>query len=76
MASIKTKSVAKERSMLNTTIRTETLERFKSHCKEIGMPMNMILEAFMEQFANEEFVLKIGKANRINVDLLDEDSFR
>ena len=71
MASIKTKTVANPRSMLNTTIKTETLDGFKAYCKELGYPMNMILESFMEQFTSGEFVLKIGKANKLNVDLSD-----
>lgn len=71
MASIKTEKKASKRAMLNTTIRTEILDGFKAYCKECGYPMNMILESFMEQFTNGEFKLKIGKANRIEVDIDD-----
>lgn len=34
--------------------------------------MNLLVESFMEQFANGEFVLKIGKANEIAVGIDDE----
>ena len=73
MAGIKAKSTANPRSMLNTTIKTETLDGFKSYCKELGYPMNMILESFMEQFISGEFVLKIGRANKLNVDLIEAE---
>lgn len=73
MSSIKpkTKTAVNKRTMLNTTIKDDVLDNFKSYCKEIGMPMNMILEAFMLQFSNGEFILKIGKSNKLNVDLED-----
>lgn len=34
--------------------------------------MNLLVESFMEQFVSGEFVLKIGKANKIAVDIDDE----
>lgn len=57
--------------MLNTTINDEVLGEFKAYCKEFGLPMNVILEAFMSQFINGEFKLKFGKSNNIEVDLDD-----
>lgn len=73
MARVKTDASPKPRAMLNTTINTEILDSFKAHCKELGYPMNMLLESFMQQFVNGEFVLKIGKANKLNVDLSDDN---
>ena len=35
--------------------------------------MNLLLESFMQQFVDGEFVLKIGKANKLNVDLVDDE---
>ncbi len=72
MSRIKTNVTQGKRAMLNTTIRQETLDDFKAYCKKLGFPMNMILESFMSQFVNGEFVLKIGKANKLNVDVRDE----
>lgn len=73
MSRIKTDANQSKRSMLNTTINDEVLNDFKAYCKELGFPMNMILESFMQQFVEGEFVLKIGKANKLNVDLIDEE---
>ena len=73
MARVKSDAKPKPRSMLNTTINEEVLDDFKAYCKELGLPMNILLEAFMTQFVDGEFKLKIGKANKINVDL-DNDS--
>lgn len=73
MSSLKVdvKTNANNRAMLNTTIDPEVLEAFKAYCKELGYPMNMIIESFMRQFVTGEFILKIGRANRLEVDLQD-----
>lgn len=71
MARVKSDATPKPRAMLNTTINQEVLDDFKAYCKELGFPMNMILESFMIQFVDGEFILKIGKANKLNVDLDD-----
>ena len=72
MARVKSDAEPRPRAMLNTTINAKVLDDFKAYCKELGLPMNMLLESFMQQFVNGEFVLKIGKANKINVDLVDD----
>ena len=72
MSRIKSDAKAGKRAMLNTTISEEVLGDFKAYCKELGFPMNMILESFMAQFIDGEFVLKIGKANKLNVDLIED----
>lgn len=72
MARVKTDAVQQKRAMLNTTINEVVLEDFKVYCKELGYPMNMLLESFMRQFVDGEFVLKIGKSNKLNVDLVDD----
>lgn len=69
MSRIKANATQSKRAMLNTTIKQETLDDFKAYCKELGFPMNMILESFMSQFVAGELVLKIGKANKLNVDV-------
>lgn len=68
MASIKANANKIERGVLNTTIDKDVLERFKTHCKASGLPMNTIIEAFMVQFAAGEFVLKIGKNNKLDIE--------
>ena len=72
MARVKSDAVPQKRAMLNTTINEEILNDFKTHCKELGLPMNIIIEVFMKQFINGEFALKFGKANELNVDLMDD----
>lgn len=74
MSGMKTdkKVTVSNRSMLNTTIETETLNAFKEYCKECGYRMNMILESFMRQFVTGEFILKIGKANKLNVEVIEK----
>lgn len=71
MPRIKTNASQNKRAMLNTTINDEVLGEFKAYCKELGLPMNIILEAFMSQFIDGEFKLKFGKSNNIEVDLDD-----
>ena len=58
-----------ERGVLNTTIDKEILSEFRSYCKDIGCPMNLILEAFMFQFYNGQFSLRLGKNNKMKVDI-------
>ena len=60
----------KKRAMLNTTIRQDVMDNFRNYCKAMNCPMNMVLEAFMTQFSNGEFVIKLGK-NKVDLDLED-----
>lgn len=73
MARVKSDAVPQERAMLNTTIDKEVLDGFKAYCKELGLPMNILIQAFMQQFIDGEFQLKIGKANKLNVDFVDDN---
>lgn len=69
MASMKTSAKQNQRAMLNTTIDKDVLDRFKVYCKERGYQMNTIVELFMRQFVNGEFVLKIDKNKDIEIDV-------
>lgn len=60
----------KDRAMLNTTISQDVMDDFRSYCKDMNCPMNMVLEAFMKQFANGEFIMKLGK-NAASLDFED-----
>lgn len=42
---------------LNQKINKEVFDSFKDYCKEIGYPMNVMLETFMRQYANGKFNL-------------------
>lgn len=61
----------KKRLPFNTTINPDIQKEFKEYCSEIGMPLNVVLEAFMRQFSSGEFVLKFGKNNSLGIDIED-----
>lgn len=44
-----------ETTALNTKINKEVFDAFKDYCKELGYPMNVMLETFMQQYANGKF---------------------
>lgn len=70
MSSLKTEGVVKdERAVLNTTIKKEVFDEFKAKCKRTGVPMNTLLEVFMDQYNNGEFKIKFTKGNDISLDL-------
>lgn len=44
-----------ETTALNTKINKEVFDNFKIYAKTLGYPMNVLLETFMLQYANERF---------------------
>ncbi len=46
-----------ETTGLNTKVNKEVFEGFKDCCKYLGYPMNVMLETFMQQYANGRFEL-------------------
>ena len=68
MSKIKVDADKIERGVLNTTIDKDVLDGFKAYCKAAGMPMNTILESFMRQFSDGEFILKIGKNSSLDIE--------
>ena len=42
-----------------TSIDTDISGNFKAACEERGVKMNVVLEAFMKQFTDNEFAVKI-----------------
>lgn len=61
MSSLKTDRKLIPRAMLNTTISKDVLDEFKCKCKENGIQMNTLIEAFMRQYNNGEFSLQIKR---------------
>lgn len=57
-----------KRAMLNTTINESVLNSFRDYCKKINCPMNMVIETFMEQFANGQFSFRLSK-NKMELDI-------
>lgn len=50
------------RKQFATSIDTSISDNFKKSCEEYGLKMNVVLEAFMKQFSEQEFKLEIGKS--------------
>lgn len=46
-----------ETKALNTKVNKEVFDNFKVYCKELGYPLNIMLETFMQQYANGRFEL-------------------
>lgn len=42
---------------LNTKVNKEVFEKFKDYCKYSGYPMNVLIETFMQQYANGNFIM-------------------
>jgi antitoxin component of RelBE/YafQ-DinJ toxin-antitoxin module len=57
-----------KRSMLNTTINEDVLNGFRDYCKSLNIPMSTILETFMEQFAQGQFIFRLSK-NKMQLDI-------
>ena len=47
-----------ETTALNQKVNKEVFDAFKDICKEQGYPMNVVLETFMQQYANGRFYIK------------------
>ena len=45
-----------------TSVDTELSDNFKTTCDEYGLKMNVVIEAFMKQFADHEFKVEIGRS--------------
>lgn len=73
MSRIKATAKATKRAPLNTTIDEEILNDFKSYCKELGLPMNMLVQSFMQGMIEQSLVLRIGKNNRLEIDEKEQE---
>lgn len=47
------------RKAFNTSIDTEILEKFKEKCKAENIPINIILEKFMQGYIEDDFKLEM-----------------
>ena len=75
MSSINVKDdseLKRKKEPLNTTIDGAVLNNFKAACKKTGIPMNVIIETFMNQFTNGEFRLKFGNASVMSVEISEQ----
>lgn len=53
------KEASNMRKAFNTSIDVEILEQFKAKCKEENIPINIVLERFMQGYINEDFKLEM-----------------
>ena len=50
------------RKQFTTTIDTDISGKFKEICDNYNLKMNVVLEAFMQQFSEQQFKVEIGKS--------------
>ena len=53
------KEVSIMKKAFNTSIDAEILEQFKEKCKAEKLPINIVLERFMQGYINEDFKLEM-----------------
>lgn len=53
-----------ETTSLNQQINKEVFDEFKAYCKAMGYPMNVLIETFMQQYANGNFYLSSKEINK------------
>lgn len=49
------------RKQFATSIDTDISDNFKRTCDEYNVKMNVVLEAFMKQFSEQQFKIEISK---------------
>lgn len=50
------------RKQFATSIDTNISESFKKTCDDYDLKMNVVLEAFMKQFSDQQFKVEFGKS--------------
>ncbi len=50
------------RKQFTTSIDTDISDNFKKTCEGYNLKMNVVLEAFMQQFTDQQFKIEIGKS--------------
>ena len=63
-----------ETTSLNQQINKEVFDEFKDYCKMIGYPMNVLIETFMQQYANGNFDLSSDEINKWKKDNSETDT--
>ena len=53
-----------ETTALNQKINKEIFDKFKDCCKEAGYPMNVVLETFMVQYADNRFDIQANEIQK------------
>ena len=63
-----------ETTALNTKINKEVFDKFKVRAKTMGYPLNILLETFMLQYANERFNIDAEDILKYKNDKLEVDT--
>ena len=63
-----------ETTALNQKINKKVFDDFKDYCKELGYPMNVMLETFMKQYAKGKFDLESDDILKWKGDVEDVDT--
>lgn len=63
-----------ETTALNTKVNKEAFDAFKDCCKRQGYPLNVMLETFMNQYANGNFHLEDKDIMKFKNDGKEEDT--
>ena len=50
------------RKQYTTSIDTDISDNFKKTCEDYNVKMNVVLEAFMKQFSEQQFKIEISKS--------------
>lgn len=53
--------IAADRKNLNTPIDIKLFNQFKSECAKYGLTMNVVIEALMDDFCNNNYAITITK---------------
>ena len=71
---IKVNAKRVETTALNTKINKEVLDNFKIYCKELGYPLNVLLETFMRQYTNGKFKIEHDEILKWKKDDAEKDT--
>ena len=63
-----------ETMALNTKINKDVFDAFKDYCKELGYPMNVMLETFMRQYSKGKFKVDSEDILKWKGDVSDVDT--
>lgn len=56
-----------DKKQLNTPIRADILDNFRTTCNDYNLKMNVVLEALMEDFSNGNYNIVIDRTEGIKV---------
>lgn len=64
--------IVEQKRTFATPVSADVIEDFKVKCKENNMPMNVVIETFMRQYAAGEFEIKFVKGNTKYLDSIKD----